>query len=272
MSRSNMMVVHRTSPRAGLRRIVVGWLAGVVVLLGLVAVPAAADAVPARQIASPASESRPPDWGVGPLICRPEPPDYPGCTAEQVRPLLRARFASEYTGHAAGYRYHRMGQHRRGLILAHLTPALNLKLARLYHTAVVRYAAHHTRVVRDAQGERQVVVSYPHFRTWAGFKGQTTAFCNGTNLTIHFPTQYCWSVTKLGQAGGVIRRLLDSTARIAFSCNGFAIGGVASGSFAAWKMGTGLLAGGYYGAVGVEIGCQTTNLWNWASHLWSPAP
>jgi hypothetical protein len=33
-------------------------------------------------------------------------------------------------------------------------------------------------------------------------------------------------------------------------------------------MGTGVLAGGYYGAVGVEIGCQTTNLWNWVSHIW----
>ena len=66
----------------------------------------------------------------------------------------------------------------------------------------------------------------------------------------------------------MIGRLLDSTERIAFSCNGFAIGGFSSGAFAAWKLGTGILSGGYYGAVGVEIGCQTTNLWNWATHLW----
>jgi hypothetical protein len=201
-------------------------------------------------------------------MCRPEPPDYPGCTPAQVRPLLRARFASEYTGHASGYRYHRMGQHHRGVIFAHLRPALNTRLARLYHAAVARYSAAHAAVVVDGDGVEHVVASYPHYRTWAGFKGQTTALCNGKNVSIHFPTQYCWSITKIGQAGAVIRSLLYNTTKILFSCDGFAIGGWASGSFAAWKMGTGVLAGGYYGAASVEIGCQATNLWNWATNLW----
>ncbi len=202
------------------------------------------------------------------LICRPEPPDYPGCSPAQVRPLLRARFATEYTGHAYGYRYYRMGQHPRGVIFAHLTAALNAKLARLYREAVQRFTAAHTSVIVDGAGVKHVVVEHPRYATWAAFSALTTSFCTGGNVTIHFPTEYCWAITKLGQAGAVINALLNRTTKILLSCDGYAIGGWATGSYAAWRMGTGLLAGGYYGAVGVEIGCQTTNLWNWASHLW----
>ena len=157
MSRSHMMVVRRRSPGARLRQTVVGcclawWSRGG----HRCAVPAAAEAAagpgtPGRRPRSTGSR----DSGTRPLLCRPEPPDYPGCSPEQVRPLLRARFAAEYTGHAPGYRFHRMGQHRRGVIFAHLTPALNAKLARLYRAAVVRYAAEHTSLVTDAEGVQQ---------------------------------------------------------------------------------------------------------------------
>jgi hypothetical protein len=203
-----------------------------------------------------------------PSICRPEPPDYPGCTPEQVRPLLQSLFGTEYTGHAYGYRYYRMGQHPRGLIFAHLLPALNAKLARLYRAAVARYEATHTSVTVDGEGVRHEVVSYPRYRTWVGFRDNTTAFCTANNVTIHFPTQYCWSITKLGQAGAAIDALLNKTLRIVFSCDGFAIGGLASGGFTGWRMGTGLLEGGYYGGAAVEIGCQTTHLWNCVTSLW----
>lgn len=269
MSRSHMMVVRRLSSRAGLGRTVVrGWLAWLVVMVGMVVVPAAAEAMPQEQIAAPTTSSHPVGSGARPLICDPRPTEYPGCTASQVRPLLRSQFAREYTGHAPGYRYHRMGQHARGVIFAHLRPVLNARLAHLYAAAVRRYVAQHTSKVVDADGVTHTVVLYPRYRTWAGFRSHTTALCNGTNITVHFPVQYCWSITKLGQAGEVIRSLLYHTARIALSCNGYAIGGYASGTYAAWRMGTGLLMGGYYGAVGVEIGCQTTNLWNWVTHLW----
>lgn len=203
-----------------------------------------------------------------PRMCRPEPPDYPGCNPQQVRPLLRIAFAKEYTGHAYHYRYYMMGQHHRGVIFAHLTPALNAKLARLYHAAVVRYALAHRSVVVGTDGQRHLVMVYPRFRTWAGFRDSTTAFCTGDNVTIRFPSQYCWSITELGEAGREVNSLLNKTKQIVLSCNGFAIGGWATGAYTGWRMGTGALAGGYYGAVGVEIGCQTTHLWNWVSDLW----
>jgi hypothetical protein len=234
----------------------------VMVALGAAVAPPAASGTPFGPVLHRVPA---PGTGATPALCRPDPPDYPGCRPAQVRPLLRIRFAREYTGHAAGYRYHRMGQHRRGVIFDHLTPALNRKLGRLYRTAVRRAQRRHA----AADGVRRGVAHHgPRYRTWGGFKANATSFCNGTNITVHFPTQYCWSITKLGQAGHAINRLLDRTTRILFSCNGYAIGGLATGTYAAWKMGTGLLSGGYYGAVGVEIGCQTTNLWNWATHLW----
>ena len=268
MSRSHMMVIRQRRSGAGLAHTLVGCcLSWLVVVAGVLAVPAAATAMPEPAVARPAGSGRTPT-GAEPHICRPEPPEYPGCTPAQVRPLLRARFAAEYTGHARGYRFHRMGQHHRGVIFAHLSSALNAKLTRLYRAAVRRYAAGHTETITDAEGVQHRIVSYPRYRTWAGFRSHTTAMCNGNTLTIHFPTQYCWSITRLGELGRVINRLLSSTIKIVLSCNGFAIGGWASGSFAAWRLGTGVLAGGFYGAVGVEIGCQTTNLWNWASHLW----
>jgi hypothetical protein len=229
MSSSHMMVNHRSTRGAAFgQRPALCCLALLVALLAMLAVPAAADASPYRLPVPTAGDHGRHGSQVDPQICNPEPPDYPGCSAMQVRPLLRARFAAEYTGHAWGYRYHRMGQHPRGIIFEHLTAGLNSKLARLYHAAVTRYAAQHTSVVVDPEGGRHLVVAYPQYRTWAGFKARTTAFCNGTNLTIHFPTQYCWSVTKLGQAGAAIRSLLNSTKRIAFSCDGYAIGGWAS--------------------------------------------
>jgi hypothetical protein len=230
------------------------------------AATARASATAGRHTANPASGTSP--RATRALICDPRPPEYAGCSAEQVRPLLRDTFANEYRGHASGYRYHRMGQHRRGVIFAHLSRPLNAKLARLYSAAVRRYAQAHKVSRVDQHGVTHVTTEYPRYRTWAGFRAQATSFCNGTNITVHFPTQYCWSITKLGQAGRVIARLLNSTLRIAFACNGYAVGGFASGGFAAWKLGTGVLSGGFYGGVGVEIGCQTTHLWNWVTSLW----
>jgi hypothetical protein len=258
--------VSRVAPRTVTTHIVLllALLAGVV-LVATEAGPAAAASSPA---ASSHLRSHSGGLNVDPRMCRPEPPDYPGCTPRQVRPLLRAAFAGEYTGHAYGYRYYLMGQHRRGVIFAHLTQALNAKLARLYHAAVQRYEQAHRTVVVEPNGDRRVVVAYPRFRTWAAFRNQTTSFCTANNITIHFPTQYCWSITKLGEAGQAINSLLNDTKSIALSCDGYAIGGWATGAFSAWRMGTGVLAGGYYGAAGVEIGCQTTHLWNWVSGLW----
>ncbi len=266
---SRMVINGRSRARNGFVPTDAGaWLAVSVICLGVVATPIEAQASPAAGPTTTAVVSRSGPTAPAVAMCRPEPPDYPGCSPAQVRPLLRLRFAAEYTGHAWGYRYYRMGQHHRGVIFAHLPPAINAKLARLYHAAVVRYAAAHTSVVTTRDGVGRVVVSYPHFRTWGGFRANTTALCNGTLLTKHFPTQYCWALTKLGQAGAVVNGLLNRTRKIVFACNGFAIGGWASGSYAAWRMGTGVLAGGYYGGAAVEIGCQTTNLWNWATNLW----
>jgi hypothetical protein len=269
MRRSDVVVAHtrRVSRSAFLAAPTICFTLAVAIGT-VIAVPTASDATPVSPAAGGGSAAPLAAHLPRPLMCRPEPPDYPGCTPRQVRPLLRARFASEYTGHAYGYRYYRMGQHSRGVIFAHLPPALNAKLARLYRAAVERYKdAHRTVVVGDG-GVRHVVVSYPRYRTWAGFRASSTAFCTPDNVTLHFPVRYCGAITKLGQAGAAINRLLNTTKRIAFSCDGFAIGGVASGAFRGWVMGTGALEGGYYGGAAVEIGCQTTHLWNWVTDLW----
>lgn len=247
------------------------WVRGFLALLVgvvLIAVPTTAWGSPPTSRAQRAPSTSSQLASAVPAICRPEPPDYPGCSPTQVRPLLRALFAAEYTGHESGYRYYRMGQHHRGVIFAHLPPALNAKLAKLYAEAVARFSKTHTTQVVDAAGIVHTVPATPAYPTWAGFRANATAMCNGDVVTSHFPTQYCWSITKVGQAGAVIRDLLNKTLRMFLSCDGYAVGGWATGSYAAWRLGTGILAGGYYGAVGVEIGCQTTNLWNWATNLW----
>src|SRR6187401_3300858 len=98
MSHSHMMVFNRRSPGSGLRQMVVRcWLAWLVAIVGMVAVPATAEATPDQQIAAAATSPQLHDLGVRPQMCRPEPPDYPGCSPAQVRPLLRAVFKKEYT-------------------------------------------------------------------------------------------------------------------------------------------------------------------------------
>jgi hypothetical protein len=205
---------------------------------------------------------------LAPAMCRPEPPDYPGCTPEQVRPLLLALFRTEYTGHAYGYRYYRMGQHPRGVIFAHLLPALNAHLARLYRQAVQRYVQEHTSVRVSPDGVRHVVVSYPRYRTWAEFRDSATSLCIVNDVVRRFPAKYCAALTLIGQLGAVVNRVFRDTVSIFLSCGGNALGGWSSGGFIAWRLGTGFLRGGFYGGVGAEMACQTKNLWDWASQHW----
>lgn len=191
--------------------------------------------------------------------CRPEPPDYPGCTVKQVRPYQQVKLRAEFSGHASTYRFHRMGQHPHGVVWDHIGPQLARHVRALYH-----------REVRDLAAKG--VTGLP---TWAQFAGNTSGMCTSNDITRRFPNDYCGAITALQRAAKDTRRLLWKATEFAFGCN------ETVGSFI-WAGGAtklvevrtfrGFLRGGYYGAMTGEIVCQGQTLWGWARDLWPWEP
>lgn len=202
-------------------------------------------------------------------ICHPWPPYYTGCTNEQVRPLLRARFRGEYTGHAANYRYYRMGQHAPGRAVANIKPALNKHIGTLYYRAAQRYAKTHHKTIVGRDGVTRVVpdrVMYPY---WAGFKQHTISICTGGKMINEFPPGYCnlWKTKGHDRMG----ELLWGGVKVVLNCDGTVASVIAStDAIAVMKLGLGKLKGGFAVAAGTEIGCQIGNLVDWAQEKWLP--
>lgn len=157
-------------------------------------------------------------------VCRPEPPDYPGCSPQQVRPT-RAQYRSEFTAHASHYRYIGMGQHRVS-VLRNLPAKLNEKLQKVYLAAVRVYHRNHVQLRRSGQLQPDVPV-WPKYRTWVGFKTHTTSACS-PGLAGTFPGTYCagwWHLSR-----GNTLHILWSVTKMYIGCTGVGVSAAAYGA------------------------------------------
>lgn len=135
--------------------------------------------------------------GHDPKMCNPDPPEYPGCTNEQINNWEIGTLERTQQH----YRENRWGQS--GFTWANLSNAHDDKLRRLYGDAVERYQSR-----RHAQGVFGSKAN-PRYLTWNGFKAHTECVGGG-------PAAALWSfMCRFGQAKDDV---IDNVTRIAFTC------------------------------------------------------
>jgi hypothetical protein len=210
---------------------------------------------PSRTLASAASV-QPAGTSSGPavsstarLICRDDPPEYPGCTPAQARQreaATRRMTRRHYNANRWGQSHHEF----RGL-----RPAANRKLRRLYHHAVLRFVERHTRAgVTTAN-------TYPRYRTWRGFKAHTA--CSGVfGWGSVMPYGWC----QVGQAYSGWGEAARDTERMTLKCDGLILGAAGSGAAVAGWTGVAILPGALIGGGGASVGCAVESIWD---SLWS---
>lgn len=185
--------------------------------------------------------------------CRPEPPDYPGCTRDQVLPYKRVEWRGMMTGHAAHYRYWRMGQRPRGELLSTISPKLDKHLARLWWAA---YSKAKTEAADNGEPFR------PAFRSWAAFRANMSAGCPSTIVGLAMPWAWC-SAHASGYTDNDWRGALWAASKATIGCNGAVISWhMMTRPDEAIEMAAGRLRGGYWEPVMQTTACTAAVLFN----------
>lgn len=196
---------------------------------------------------------------VGPFICRPEPPDYPGCTREQVLPFEQAKFTNIMTGHETYYRYWEMGEKPSGHLLDTISPALDDHLAAIWWDAYLR--------AKD-QAAASGVAFDPMFKSWAAFRNAASAGCPSAIIGLAMPWAWC-SASASGYTDADWRGALWDITRAELGCG--------AGAAISWRMAShpneellmaaGKLKNGYWEAVGLQTTCVAVYVFNKLYHF-----
>jgi len=203
-------------------------------------------------------------------ICYPYPPEYPGCTVEQLRAINEGLFQGEYhaTAYSPHYLHIAMGQHHQQVI--HVAKKLNTHLSHVYVGAVTSYIRNHHHK--------------PVYTTWTSFKTHSRYLCDGPVVGDATPDVYCngWS-----WYGNHINDALNKVTKIFLGCNGFAatfglaVGGP-GGALAkeAFEVGAGYWEGAKFGFAQTSVACVVGGVgetfkntfkpvWTWATDWWN---
>lgn len=181
---------------------------------------------------------------VHPNICNDRAPDYLGCTAAQVRTLSTAETRNEYSN-----RYY--GSRGPGRIWGGLTNAQHDKIVRMYDAAVAR-------IGKAQQGE--AVTNNLMFQYFSGYAPNTVSACT-VWAVLGMPYRYCNTGTDPNDVHS-LGDFIDRSDHVVFACNGTMLGGVVAGVGTTWWTGAGTVGAGAVGALGGELACQTSNLYD----------
>jgi hypothetical protein len=175
-------------------------------------------------------------------MCDPRPPDYPGCTVQQVREReagTKPKVNRHYNRGRWGQSHH---EYRR------LSRRADHKLGRAYGRAVKRY------VRRQHMLGKTALAAQPAHMTWGGFKQATGCF--GT--FGGFPVGWCWFDR------AVNTKIIDGVHAATLDCGGITfgatVGGIATEAARVEAEAVEVGALGPY-AAGGEAGCVGLNLW-----------
>jgi hypothetical protein len=176
-------------------------------------------------------------------ICHPRPPEYPGCTAQQVQERTSYKMAKRqyYNG-----RFGRTSKAQRQRMARRLTPGQVRTLKVMYRVAVRKYVRQHRAMGLGGD-------PYPPIRHWWGFYGGSGCLqTEGQNRNWgYMPTVYCHAGPETLETTVTVFR---ETGKVALVCagSGLVVGGATAASAATF---TGPAAG----AAGLAAGSATTS-------------